>query len=134
MSYTIYVPVLVVERDYEVSVRQLTACENMGNHHIYISVVDQAGNGLNGIPVEICWSQSNEDCARPVTQSIKGVAGSAEFSMFIDDYYVTILEGVSFTVGPITSAIDVDEECEETGTIGNYLYHYSYEVVFTRTQ
>src|SRR5688572_23142029 len=37
-------------------VRQLTACENQSRHHIFIRVVDSAGQGLNGIPVKIQWA------------------------------------------------------------------------------
>lgn len=34
-----------------INLRQLTACENMTMHHIFINVLDSAGQGINGLKI-----------------------------------------------------------------------------------
>ena len=128
----VFLPIIAQQdTDDVVTVRRLTACENQHRHHIFVRVVDKLGNGLNGIPVKICWSLGSYDCALPVTQTLREEPGRVDFSMYIDDYWVEVQAGTGAIAGPINSGIDRDEICEETGEIGNSRYHYSFEVTFT---
>lgn len=115
------------------SVRQLTACENMGKHHIYIRVVDANGMGIDGVPVRISWGPGENDGANAVTESKDGEMGHINFAMFKGTYNVQVMAGSSQVASGITPDIADHEICESTGEVGNTLYHRSYEVIFQRT-
>jgi len=122
--------------DYIVAnVRQLTACENEGNHHIYIHVVDQAGNGINGVPVKVCWTENEQDCARPVTETKQRGKGWIEFAMFKGTYNVRVDGAKSQVASGITPDYQVNELCPTSGNaVANSLYHASFEVTIQKVR
>lgn len=123
--------------DYVVaSWRQLTPCENNGNHNIFINVVDPAGNGIPGVPLHVDWGG---DGVNIVTGNKPELGpGWAVFDMFKGTYWVRVDQGTSETTPPLTVDIGDDTVPESQrrcgdNPIANSLYHYSYEVVFQRT-
>lgn len=121
-----YLPLVMREVPYYVitRVRKLTACENMGNHHIYITVRDTGGAGMAGVPVRVSWGSLPGDGVVGKT----GPNGRMEFAMSKGTYSVAIDGGNSQTASGITAGYQVDEFCGDT--LGNFLYHASFEVVF----
>jgi CRP-like cAMP-binding protein len=120
------------DADYVIaSVRQLTACENEGKHHIFAQVVDQAGNGLNDVVLKICWGG---DCAYPVTETKLRGPGWVEFAMFKGVYSVQVAGAKSQVASGITPDFQVDELCRETDNpVANSRFHASFEVTVQRT-
>lgn len=118
------------------NVRQLTACENMGKHHIFINVLDSAGRGINGVLVRIQWSPTEDGYVVARTGSGTYFDGSVRnglvtFAMFKGTYSVKVMDGVSHVASGLTPDYAVTEYC---GSVpGNYLYHLSYEVIFERS-
>ena len=118
--------------DFAANVRQLTACENQGKHHLFIHVVDQNGNGIPGMKVRISWS-GGEAIAETGTKIED--PGLADFAMFKGSYSVEVLGVISDVAGPLTPDIPKDVLCEEnSNTVANSLYHYSYEVIFRKVR
>ncbi len=116
------------------SVRKLTPCENEGNHHIYIHVVDINGNGLNNVPVKISWGANANDNIIAQTEAKDKGNGFIEFAMFKGTYSVQVMSGKSQIASGITPDFQVDETCPATGnTVANSLYHASFEVIIQRT-
>jgi CRP-like cAMP-binding protein len=122
------------DADYVVtSVRQLTACENEGKHHIFARVIDAAGNGLDGMPLKICWGPGTADCARPITETKQRGQGWVEFAMFKGVYSVQVDAPKSQAASGITPDFQLDEECKTTGNpVANSRFHASFEVTFQR--
>lgn len=123
----------VPEVDYRlVKVRRLSACENNGNHNIYINVLDKDGNGLPWVKLWVSWGADGVELETGHKPEIG--LGYADFPMFKGTHSVQVLDGKSEVAHGITPDIPVNERCEETNNdVGNSLYHYSYEVVFQRT-
>jgi CRP-like cAMP-binding protein len=117
------------------SVRQLTPCENEGNHHIYIHVIDQAGNGINDVPVKVCWGGNDNDCARPFTETKQRGKGWIEFAMFKGTYNVRVDGAKSAVASGITPDFQVNELCPASGNaVANSLYHASFEVTIQKVR
>lgn len=117
--------------DFIVSTRQMTPCENQGNHHIFIHVNDQNGNGIPGINVRIRWD-GGEAIAKT---GDKADPGLTDFAMFKGTYWVELVDFPSESTESITPDIPVDQRCEENGNpVANSFYHYSYEVIFTKVR
>ncbi len=119
------------------SVRQLTACENMGKHHIFARVQDQNGHGINGIELKFQWADTPDGfVVIPTTTAVylDGVTrdGVAIFSMFKGWYVVSPVNVAGQTSTPFTADYGVDEYCG--GDLGNSLYHVSFEIVFEKWQ
>ncbi|MCS7259656.1 MAG: cyclic nucleotide-binding domain-containing protein [Anaerolineae bacterium] len=115
------------------SVRQLTPCENEGKHHIFVHVIDQFGNGIDGVPIKICWGPSDKDCARPLTETKSRGKGWVEFAMFKGTYNVRVDGAKSMVASGITPDYQLDEMCPETGNpVANSRYHASFEVIFQK--
>jgi CRP-like cAMP-binding protein len=123
------------DADYIIaSVRQLTACENEGKHHIFIHTVDKNGNGLNGIPLKICWGVGPNDCAHPLTETKERGQGWVEFAMFKGVYSVQVENTKSQVASGITPDFQLDELCKETDNpVANSRFHASFEVTIQRT-
>ncbi len=118
--------------DFTATIRQLTPCENQGNHHIFIYVRNQNGDGIPGVKVRISWSGGE---AEAVTGTKIEDDGLTDFAMFKGSYFVNLLGFSSDTVGPISPDIPEDQTCKENGNpVANSLYHYSYEVIFTKVR
>ncbi len=116
-----------------VSVRELTPCENMGRHHIFIKVQDTAGRGINGVPVRVCWAEPPDGCALPITETLSAGDGWIEFAMFRGMYSVKVADGTSEVASGLTADYAVDEPCGDDED-ANGLYHISFEVIFERSE
>jgi len=121
--------------DYIIAgVRQLTACENQGKHHIFAHLVDAAGNGLNDQRIKICWGPNEGDCAFPVTESKERGKGWVEFAMFKGVYSVQVDGAKSQVASGITPDFQLDEICAENDNpVANSRFHASFEVLIQRT-
>ena len=123
------------EYDYIGTVRQLTACENAGKHHIFAYVRDPSGNGIPGIKLRVYWLGGSGGEAILSTGTKMQDPGLTDFAMFKGEYYVEVLDGSSQVIGPISPDIPRNEVCAETGNgVANSLYHYSFEVIFTKVR
>lgn len=118
--------------DFLASVRQLTACENAGKHHIFVYVLDQQGQGMPNMQVRVTWVGGEAI----LTTGDKGSnPGLVDFAMFKGTYRVELVNASSQVIDGITPDIPRDEMCDETGNpVGNSLFHYSYEVTFTKVR
>ena len=127
-------PTPTPDADYVVTnVRQLTACENQGKHHIFVHVMDQAGNGLNGVPIAICWGPGEGDCAHPLTETKGRGKGWVEFAMFKGVYSVKVEGAKSQVASGITPDFQLDEICvENDNPVANSRFHASFEVTIQR--
>lgn len=118
--------------DYVGTMRQLTPCENAGNHHIFAYVRDPAGQGLPGVKMRVSWPTGE---AFLTTGTKMQDPGLADFAMFKGSYYIEVVGGSSQVIGPISPDIPLNELCPETGNgVANSLYHYSFEVIFTKVR
>ena len=122
-----------------VTMRRLTACENRGNHHIFITVLDAAGNPLDGVVL----IQSNDANAGDILdRTVSGAKGpgKAEFVMWKGAQYMAFVSGgdgspASTDLARGLNSNFTDEfECGDGGGGGNTLFHNSFEVVFQRTR
>ena len=129
----VYLPLIMADAGpfFEVSsVRQLTACENQGKHHIFVHVVDRLGRGLPNIPLTIAWGPSPGGTSYPKTDA----TGWVEFAMYHGVYSVQVAIGASQVATDLTADFAIEEICDDTGEIGNYPGHASFEVVFTQVR
>ena len=123
------------EYDYMGTVRQLTPCENAGKHHIFVYVRDQAGNGIPGVKVRVFWKGGSGGEAIIVTGTKIEDPGLTDFAMFKGSYFVEVMDGSSQVIGPVSPDIPRNELCPETDNgVANSLYHYSFEVIFTKVR
>lgn len=123
------------EFDYVGTVRQLTPCENAGKHHIFAYVRDTNGNGIPGIKLRVYWEGGNGGEAILTTGTKMEDPGLTDFAMFKGTYFVEVQDGLSQVVGPISPDIPRNEVCEATGNgVANSLFHYSFEVIFTKVR
>jgi hypothetical protein len=121
--------------DYVGTVRQLTPCENAGKHHIFAYVRDPAGNGIPGVKMRVFWEGGSGGEAILTTGTKMQDPGLADFAMFKGSYFVEVLDGSSQVIGPISPDIARNELCAETDNgVANSLYHYSFEVIFTKVR
>jgi len=130
--------------DYRVlKVRQLTACENGGNHHLFILIVDTQGNGVPGLTIEVTWDGgSYRDATGKKVENIPALGvdarttvGYVDYAMFKGRYRARVLNGTSEQTPWLTVDIPVDELCpSRDNPIGNSLFHYSYLIVFQKTR
>jgi hypothetical protein len=128
-------PTPTPEYDYIGTVRQMTPCENEGKHHIFAYVRDPNGVGLPGVKMRVFWSGGNGGEATLVTGTKIEDPGLADFAMFKGSYFIEVMDGTSQVLGPISPDIGLNETCESSGnTEANSLYHYSFEVVFTKVR
>jgi hypothetical protein len=123
----------VPDVDYRlIKVRRLSACENHGNHNIYINVIDKEENGIPWVKLWVSWGPDGAELETGHKPEMGD--GYVDFPMFKGTHTVEVMNARSEIAQGITPDIPVAEKCEETGELyGNSLYHYSYEVVFQRT-
>jgi hypothetical protein len=127
------VPTPTPNVDFQVSVRQLTPCENEGKHHLFIYIKDINGEGMPGLRVRVSWPSGDATMMTGEKNHID--PGFVDFAMFKGSYTVQVLDYVSEIAGPLTPDIPRDELCAETGnTVANSLFHYSYEVIFQKVR
>ncbi|MBN1991971.1 MAG: hypothetical protein JW953_04660 [Anaerolineae bacterium] len=121
--------------DYIGTVRQLTPCENQGKHHIFVYVRDQAGNGLPDVKVRVFWPGGSGGEAIIITGTKMEDPGLTDFAMFKGEYFVEVMDGSSQVIGPISPDIPRNELCPANDNgVANSLYHYSFEVIFTKVR
>ena len=123
------------EYDYIGTVRQMTPCENEGKHHIFAYVRNQEGNGMPGIKLRVFWHGGNGGEAIITTGTKVEDPGLTDFAMFKGSYFIEVMDGLSQVVGPISPDIPRNELCPTSGNgVANSLFHYSFEVVFTKVR
>lgn len=121
--------------DYIGTLRQLTPCENEGKHHIFAYVRDPNGNGIPGVKLRVFWEGGNGGEAIITTGTKMEDPGLTDFAMFKGSYFIEVMDGISQVLGPISPDIALNETCPESGnTQANSLFHYSFEVVFTKVR
>jgi hypothetical protein len=123
------------EYDYAGTIRQLTPCENQGKHHIFAYVRDLAGNGIPGVKLRVFWQGGSGGEATLTTGTKIEDPGLTDFAMFKGSYFIEVMDGISQVIGPISPDIPRNELCPETDNgVANSLYHYSFEVIFTKVR
>ena len=120
-----------------IEMRRLSACENRGNHHIFIKVVDAAGNPLDGVTVVQSPSGQPGNVVDKAVTGTKG-PGLAEFIMWKGAEYSVYVtnDGVNPASTDIAQPLHpnfTDEENCSDGGGGNTLFHNSFKVVFQKT-
>ena len=116
--------------------RRMTACENRGMHNIFVKVVDQAGNPVDGVTLVQTPAGSPGNVLDKMVSGTKG-PGLAEFIMwhFANyDVYATN-DGANPAGGDIAQGLNsnfTDEEACADGGGGNTLFHNSFKVVFVK--
>jgi len=119
--------------DFKVSVRQLSACENEGKHHLFIYVKDINDVGIPGVRLRVSWAGGEATLMTGEKTHID--PGFVDFAMFKGAYSVELPDQIAEVAGPITPDIPRDELCAETGNgVANSLFHYSYEIIFQKVR
>jgi hypothetical protein len=123
--------------------RQLTPCENEGNHNIYVVVLDAQGNGIPGIQVEMVWPTGSTraftgqkvEYIPYLGVNAKTTPGYLNFALFKGSYRVHILGATSDWSSWLSVDIPRDELCPATDNpVANSLFHYSYLVDFQKVR
>ena len=110
-----------------IGVHHLTGAENRGNHNIFLEVLDEAGQRLEGAVVEYTWNGRHEDEAAPPTV-IDKPAGESGAS-------IPMWPGQTISCwvhGPNDRVINLTCWPDQPDTPGNTRYHHSYYVVWQR--
>ncbi len=116
--------------------RRLTPCENKGMHNIFGTVVDAAGNPIDGITFIQTPANSIGEVLDRVTSGSKG-PGRFEFVMWKGAEYAVYAsaDGASPTgsdvARPLHSNFTDEAECAP-GEGGNTLFHNSFNVIFVK--
>jgi hypothetical protein len=116
--------------------RRLTPCENKGNHHIFVTVLDAAGNPLDGVVLVQTSDGNPGDILDRTVSGAKG-PGKGEFTMWKGALYMVFVSGGDGSPAStdmargMTSAFADEAQCPDGG--GNTLFHNSFEVIFQRT-
>ena len=93
---------------------------------------DAAGSSIPGVKMKVHWEGGE---AILTTGTKIEDPGLADFAMFKGVYHIEVLDGLSQVVGPISPDIPRNELCPETGNgVANSLFHYSFEVIFTKVR
>jgi len=121
--------------DYIGTVRQLTPCENEGQHHIFPYLPDANGAGIPGVKLRVFWDGGSGGEAILTTGTKMEDPGLTDFAMFKGSYYIEVMGASSEVLGPISPDIPKNEVCPSSGNaVANSLFHYSFEVVFTKVR
>jgi hypothetical protein len=123
--------------------RRLTACENQGNHNMYVLVLDPQGNGVPGVQVEVVWGSGSMtgwtgnkvENIPSLGVNARTTAGYVDIPLFKGSYRVHVLSGTSEWTDWLTVDIPRDEYCATNDNpVGNSMYHYSYLVDFLKVR
>jgi len=116
--------------------RRLTPCENLGKHHIFIKIVDGAGNPVDGVTLVQVPAGTTGPVMDKTISGTKG-PGLSEFTMWKGgtyDVYVTT-DGVNPSNTEIarqmTSGLPDEASCSSSPG-GNTLFHNSFNVIFRK--
>jgi len=116
--------------------RRLTPCENKGKHHIFVKVVDAAGNPVDGVTLVQAPADQIGSVLDKAISGAKG-PGLAEFVMWKHAEYAIYESddganpGNSDIAKPLHSNF-VDEATCSDGEGGNTLFHNSWNVIFQK--
>ena len=114
----------------------MTPCENRGLHNIFVKVVDQAGNPVDGVTIVQTPADQIGNVLDKMVSGTKG-PGLAEFIMwhFANyDVYATN-DGANPAGSDIAQGLNsnfTDEAACADGGGGNTLFHNSFNVVFQK--
>jgi CRP-like cAMP-binding protein len=119
-----------------VEVRRLSPCENKGNHNIFVTVVDGAGNPVDGV---LLVQTPNGQPGNVIDKQMSGAKGpgKAEFLMWkMADYSVYVSgdgsnPGSTEIANGLNSNFADEQECAP-GQGGNTLFHNSFSVIFRK--
>ena len=117
-------------------VRRMTPCENKGNHHVFVQIVDAAGRPVDGVTLVQSPHRQPGNVLDKTVSGFKG-PGKAEFTMWKGaeyDVYVSG-DGVNPTNTEIARQVNsnfADEANCSDGGGGNTLYHNSFSVIFRK--
>lgn len=120
-----------------VSARRLEPCENRGRHHIFITVLDAAGNPVDGVLLIQAAANNFGQIMDRMPSGAKG-PGEAEFTMWKGAEYAVFIANPDGSPAstefaqPLHSAFTDEALCSDGGG-GNTLFHNSFEVIFQRT-
>ncbi len=113
-----------------VKARRLSCEENGGNHHLFVTVNDAAGNPLAGVRLKVTLPDGST--VDMITgEKLDVSAGYVEFAMYHGTHNVQVVDGTSEVASGLTVDLP-DENCQ--GNRGNTTGHFSYEVVFQKTR
>ncbi len=124
------------------SARRLACLENKGNHNLYLKVYDRQGRGVDGLWVRNAWQGGYDDrmtytkndpyLPPPVPQG----PGYADFPLWVSvaEYTVRVRDFGSDAVSGITTRLDASVEDPACTQAWNGWGHWSYLVVFQRSQ
>jgi len=120
-----------------IEARRMTPCENKGNHHIFIKVVDMSGNPVDGVALVQVPAGQMGNVLDKMVSGFKG-PGKAEFVMWkMAEYDVYVsTDGISPASSDIAQKLNsnfVDEATCSDGEGGNTLFHNSFAVTFQKT-
>ena len=119
-----------------IEARRLTACENLGKHHIFIKIVDGAGGPVDGVTLVQVPAGSPGPVMDKTISGTKG-PGLAEFTMWKGGTYDVFIsaDGVNPSNPEIarnmTSGLPDESECGSSPG-GNTLFHNSFNVIFRK--
>ena len=116
--------------------RRMTPCENRGMHNIFIKVVDQAGNPVDGVTFVQTPADQIGNVLDKMVSGTKG-PGLAEFVMWHFAEYAVYAtnDGANPAGGDIAQGLNsnfTDEAACADGGGGNTLFHNSFNVVFVK--
>ncbi len=120
-----------------VEARRLSPCENKGNHHIFVKVIDAAGNPMDGV---VLIQSASGNPGALLDRSVSGAKGpgQAEFVMWKGATYGVFVANGDGSPASTDFANDLhsgftdESECADGGG-GNTLFHNSFSVIFQRT-
>lgn len=120
-----------------IEMRRLSACENRGMHNIFITVVDAAGNPVDGV---LIIQSPNGQPGNVLDKAVSGSKGpgKAEFVMWKGAEYAVYVStdganpASTDIAQPVHSNFTDEENCGDGGG-GNTLFHNSFNLVFQKT-
>ncbi len=119
-----------------IEMRRLDPCENRGMHNIFVTIVDGAGNPVDGVTIVQSPSGEPGNVLDKAVSGSKG-PGKAEFIMWkFAEYAVYVTNdgatpGSSDIASPLHSNFTDEANCADGGG-GNTLFHNSFAVTFRK--
>ncbi len=119
-----------------IEMRRMDPCENRGMHNIFIKVVDQAGNPVDGVTLIQVPAGEPGNVLDKMVSGTKG-PGLAEFIMWKKATYGVYIseDGANPTSSDIAQPVHANFTDEATcadGGGGNTLFHNSFSLVFQK--
>lgn len=124
-----------------VGVHHLTPDENRSNHHVYVDVLDEAGERITGPNVWIGWTwegRRDDEPANPVPADKPAAEPAGNIAVFKGQRVSVWVKGTSADAQDKSDRVEgvhtehPDEPLAD-GTLWNTIGHHSFYVVFQRT-